>query len=65
MQGKSKVSILMGIYNCADTLSDAIDSIISKLMRIGNLYYVMMVHKMIHIKLQRNIKKNILIKSFY
>ena len=30
MQGKSKVSILMGIYNCADTLSDAIDSIIKQ-----------------------------------
>lgn len=25
---KSKVSILMGLYNCADTLSDAIDSIL-------------------------------------
>ena len=30
MQGKNKVSILMGIYNCADTLSDAIDSIIKQ-----------------------------------
>ena len=30
MQGKSKVSILMGIYNCADTLSDAIDSILKQ-----------------------------------
>ena len=30
MQGENKVSILMGIYNCADTLSDAIDSILKQ-----------------------------------
>ncbi len=35
---KKMISIIMGIYNCADTLGDAIESIfLHKLIRIGEL----------------------------
>ena len=43
------VSIIMGVYNDADSLEMSLDSIESKPMRIGNLLYVMIV-QMIEVK---------------
>lgn len=32
----AKISIIMGIYNCADTLCEAIDSILAKIIQLKN-----------------------------
>ena len=31
-----KISVLMGIYNCADTLPEAIDSLLAQTEKTGN-----------------------------
>ena len=50
-----RVSVLMGIYNCANTLEEAVDCIINQTFTD----WAMTVQRIIHLKLQKKLPQEI------
>ena len=59
-----KISIIMGIYNCAETLPEAIDSVLTQTFQIGSSFCAMMAQRIIPMALQKSIRGGFL-RRFY
>lgn len=54
-----RISVLMGIYNCAPTLQEALDSLYAQTFQNFKIFYVMTAAMMIRSQLQSVMPMNI------